>query len=114
MEKEFIYSFDDEPVTKFCYSLVNRRIEIHFDAYYEVDGYIERPGTLIIENWKDAKSKIATEEKWCELDAHMGVFTIILSWEYKGEELEIFVNTVDNRYVSFLFVEPMLSMERWS
>jgi hypothetical protein len=111
MALDFKYAFDDEPVAKFCFDLVNKRIDVQFAAYYDADDYIERPAVFIIENWKDAKSKIATEEKWHDVNKHMGIFTIIYYMQFKDESMEIFVNTVDNRYITLLFTDPILRLE---
>ena len=36
MEKKLEYSFDDEPVSKFCYDLGGKKIELHFKGYYDL------------------------------------------------------------------------------
>lgn len=66
---ELEYSFDDEPVIGYYYDLRGRRIEIHFEAYYDLqdnDRYIERPCRFVIENWKEGRSKIGDEPKFEE------------------------------------------------
>lgn len=113
MENKLEYSFDDEPVSKFCYDMDNKKIEVYFTAYYDLregENYIELPCVLIIENWEDSKSRIDGEKKFDSLEKHFGIFSMILFMEKKGDDLELYVNTVDNRYMTLLFMKPQISL----
>ena len=114
MENKLGYSFDDEVVSKFCYDMDNKKIEIYFTSYSDLlkNNYLETPCVWIIENWEDAKSKIGDEINFYELDKHMGVFSMILYINTKGDDLEILVNTIDNRYITLLFVKPQISLSK--
>lgn len=67
MEKVLEYSFDDEPVSKFCYDLENKKIEVHFKGYFDLikDEYIEKYCIWIIENWKEAKCTLCYRTHPC-------------------------------------------------
>ena len=114
MENKFEYSFDDEPVSKFCFDIENKKIEIHFAAYNDLlkNKYIEEPCVFRIENWLDAKSKFRDEEKLYELNKHIGIFQMILFMEQKGNDLELLVNTIDNRIINLIFIKPILSLNK--
>lgn len=89
-----------------------KKIEVHFTAYFDLkkNEDLEQPCTFIIESWKDAKSKIGDEEKLYELNKHIGVFHMILFMEQKGGNLEMLVNTVDDRYITLIFIAPKISL----
>jgi len=113
MEKKLGYSFDDEPVSKFCYDLDNKKIEVHFKGYYDLisDVYVEKPCTWVLENWEYAKSRIGDELKLYDLDKHIAIFRLILYMKYNAnKELEMLINTVDNKYITLLFKDPELSL----
>lgn len=113
MEKKLEYSFDDEPVSKFCYDLDNKKIEIHFKGYYDLikNAYIEAPCTWVLESWDYGKSRIGDEIKLYDLNKVIGVFSLILYLKYNdNKELEMLVNTVDNRYLTLFFKDPKLSL----
>jgi hypothetical protein len=114
MEKKLKYSFDDEPVSRFCYDLDSKRIEIYFKRYYDLikNMYIEKPCAWVIKNWSDAKSRIGDELKLYDLNKHIGIFSLLLYTKYNNEEeLEILINTVDNRYVTMFFKDPELNLK---
>lgn len=114
MEKKLEYSFDDEPVSRFCYDLDSKKIEVHFKGYYDLikDMYIEKPCTWIVENWEYARSRLGDELKLYDLSKHIGIFSLLLYMNYNDDkELEILVNTVDNRYITLFFKDPELSLK---
>jgi hypothetical protein len=114
LEQKLGYSFDDEPVSKFCYGRSNRKLEIYFNSYYDLvrDEYIEAPCIWTIENWEYAKSKIGDEQKLYDLDRHLGIFWMIFYLKYNDDgELEMLVNTVDDRYVTLFFKGARLSLK---
>lgn len=114
MKSRLEYSFDDEPVSKFCYDISNKRIEVHFTGYYELlkeNSFINGSCTFVIENWKEAKSRVGDEERLYELNKHIGVFSMILTMELKDDGLlEMLVSTIDNRYVTFFFKDAQLRL----
>lgn len=113
MEDKFVYSFDDEPVSKFCCDLDGKKIEVHFKGYYDLikDVYVESPCIWVLENWEYAKSRIGDDPKLYDLKNHIGVFSLILYMKYNTEkELEMLVNTADNRYLTLFFRKPELSL----
>ena len=112
MKNKLEYSFDDELVSKFCYDIDNKRIEVYFMAYSDLikNRYIEKDCIFTIENWKEARSRIGDEEKFYTLNKHIGIFSIILCMELKGSNLEMLVNTIDNRYITLIFTEPKISL----
>ena len=111
MDKVF-YAFDDEVVTKFCYDIDNKKIEVHFIGYHDLleNKYHEKPCVLVIENWEAAKSKLSIETKFDNLDQHMGIFSLILFFEINEGNLSITVNMLDDRYVDLLFEKPSLRL----
>lgn len=114
MRNKLEYSFDDEPVDKFSYDIQKKRIEVYFSDYFDVlkNEYFEIPCVFIIEDWKEAKSKVGDEEKLYPLNKHIGIFSLILYMKYNDDnELEMLVNTLDNRYITLLFKEPNLSLK---
>lgn|SRR5690554_4959893 len=114
MEKKLEYSFDDEPVSKFCYDLDTQKIEVHFRGHYDLikDTYLDAPCIWVIENWEYAKCTLGDEQERYDLNKHIGVFSLILYMKYNdNKELEMLVNTVDNRYLTLFFKDPKLSLK---
>jgi hypothetical protein len=113
MESKLEYSFDDEPISKFCYDLDNKRIQVYFKGYHDlIRGLsIDSPCVWVIENWEDAKLTVGDEQKRCDISKHVGIFSIILYLKYSADaELEMLVNTVDNRYLTLFFKGPKLNL----
>lgn len=114
MEEKLEYSFDDEPVAKFCYDLSSKQIQIHFKRYYDLvnDKYIETPCIWVLENWEYGKIKLGDEPKLYDISKSIGIFSLILYMKYNdGKELEMLVNTIDNRYITLFFKDPKLSLK---
>lgn len=77
------------------------------------DAYIDVPCVWVLESWKYAKSTVGDEQKRYDLNKHIGIFSLILYMKYNDDkELEILVNTVDNRYITLFFKEPKLSLKQ--
>ncbi|WP_158861613.1 hypothetical protein [Lunatibacter salilacus] len=113
MKNKLAYSFDDEPVSKFCCDLDNNKIEIYFKGYFDLieDKYIEKSCVWSIENWKEAKSRIGDDTKLYDLTKSVGIFSLILYMKYSEDDvLEMLVNTVDNRYITIFLKEPILKL----
>lgn len=107
----FYYEFADEIITKFCYDSGSNQIEIQFEGYYKDGSYIQSPCSLIIENWKEAKSKLHGEKRYDSLESHLGIFSMILSIENSQDKLELTINTVDNKYLELLFDQPKVQIK---
>jgi len=115
MNRELAYTFDDEPVSKFCYNLDVQKIDIHFEGYYDIikDADIDTPCTWTIKDWEYAQSALGDEQKRYHINKHMGIFRLILYMKYNdSQELEMLVETLDNRYVTFFFKDPKLSLRK--
>jgi hypothetical protein len=114
MEKKLEYSFDDEYVDKSCYDIENKNLEIHFTGYSDLikNERIDKPCIWTIENWTDAKSTVGDDQKRYDLNKHIGIFSLILYMKYNDDsELEMLVNTVDNRYITLFFKDPQLKLK---
>jgi len=113
MEIKLEYSFDDEVANKFFYDMNNKKIEIHFEGYYDTfsNHYVDKPCIWIIENWSEAKSKLSSENSYSDLEQHLGIVSMILSAEINNTILELTVNTIDNRYIDLLFHNPQLKLK---
>lgn len=112
MKNKLNYSFDDEVVSKFCYDMDNKKIEVHFTGYFDLanNKYFDTPCIWVIENWKEAKSKMNSEALYDSLETNMGIFSMILSIETVDKNLKITVNTLDNRYIDLVFIEPNMTL----
>lgn len=106
-------SFEDEPVSRFCYDIDGKKIKIYFSGYYDVQSkdYIEQNCCCVVNNWKAAKSKLYKDDRFFSLDSHIGVFSLILHAKYSNNILEMVVNTIDNRYIVLQFTEPEIRYE---
>lgn len=60
MERKLEYSFDDEPISKFCYDLETQKIRVHFRGYYDLikDAYIDAPCIWFLYNWQYVKVEL--------------------------------------------------------
>jgi len=112
MKKKKGYSFDDEIASKFCYDMENKKIEVYFTGYSdEKERFLDKQCVFTISNWTEAKSKLGDEDKLYHLDKHMGIFSMILYIKYHGNDLEMHVNTVDDRYITLFFKDPQLTLK---
>lgn len=114
MKSMIMYSFDDEPVSKFCYDLDNNILEIYFNGYFDMkdNKYKDKTCVWTIENWKEARIKIGDDSKFYDLTKCLGIFTLILYMKYDEEGLlELLVHTVDDRYITLFFKEPILNFK---
>lgn len=114
MERKLEYSFDDEVVNKFCYDINNKKIEIHFEGYYDTlsSQYVDKPCIWVIENWTDAKSKLNSESSYNGLEQHLGIVSMVLSIDVNKTSIEVTVNTIDNRYIDLLFDNPQTKLKQ--
>ncbi len=117
MENKLEYSFDDEVVSKFCYDMFEKKIDIYFTGYSDTiknECFLDKNCVLTIENWSSAKSKIDNPNDiydYKDLDVYIGVFSMILHIEKQGEDLYLSVNTINDKYISLLFIKPVVSFK---
>lgn len=113
METRLEYSFEDEVANRFCYDMLNKKIEIHFSGYYDAltNQYINKNCVFVIDNWTSAKSKLSSESFFHDLDSHIGVIGMILSMQRRKTTFELTVNTVDNRYIDLWFENSQVKLQ---
>ncbi len=106
------YSFDDEPVRKFCFDSEATRIEVGFSRYFDsVAGeYVESPCSWVVEHWEYARSKLSSQVEFDDLEDHLGIFGLLLSVTMVGQNLEMTVNTIDDHYIDLVFKDPKLTL----
>ena len=111
MENKLEYSFEDEIVSKFCYDIDNKKIELYFTGYSDKkERFLDKPCMFSISNWTEAKSKIGDQGKIYPLDRNMGVFSMILYIKYNDNVMEMLVNTIDDRYITLFFTSPKINL----
>lgn len=111
MGNKLYFSFDDEYVSRSCYDIDNKKIEIYYPAYYDLRNngtFIEKPCVFTIKNWDVAKSRLGAEERFYDLNKHLGIITIIYNMVLKDENLEMFVDTVGGKCITLIFTNPEL------
>ncbi len=113
MVNVFYYSFHDEIVKRFCCNLEEKILEMSFLAYSDIlaNKYVEEPCTFVIQKWKDTVVKIGLEKKDYKIENQIGIVRMILNMELKYNNLELLVNTQDNRYLTITFIDPILRLE---
>jgi hypothetical protein len=120
MPQDLAYSFVDEVASKFCYDLDNKRLEIHFTGCWEIatKHYYEGPCCLLIHQWTDARCQDASYQgsnvlpRCIPLEAGMGIVSMLLSFQWIGQELELQVSTLDRRYLLLQFSNPSVEVVR--
>jgi hypothetical protein len=113
MSQTLAYSFEDEIASKFCYDLEHNRLEIHFTGCWEVatQHYHEGPCYLLIHQWHDARcQEEAVSSQFVRLEERMGIVSLLLALNWVDEQLEVFVNTIDNRYLLLRFINPSVEV----
>ena len=113
---ELNYSFSDDHVQAFFYNIFGKTIELYFERYYDKSiGELKNVYCkFVIEGWTEAYS-IPYEagkknEKRYSLDDHMAVFFMIMDMKYESGIFEITINTIDERYVTYIFEHPTLNL----
>ena len=101
MEKNLLFSFDDEITTGFYYDIDGHKIVVYFAAYYDMGGSQRRNAKLIIEKWEYAKSKLSVDNQYKDLEDHIGIISMILDIHIADKKLFLTVNTLDGQYVEF-------------
>jgi hypothetical protein len=113
MTKILNIDLNDEVVMQFSYDIVHKKIEVFFSGYYDLEKeeYQEKPCTLIIEKWSDAKARNSGEPRFKELNKRIGVFDILYKIEVNDGMLELLLETRDSRFVELLFENATVRVE---
>ena len=82
MEKKLLFSFDDEITTGFYY-----------------------------EKWEYAKSKLSVDNRYKDLEDHIGIISMILDMHIADKKMFLTVNTLDGQYVDLLFYNCNVKIE---
>jgi hypothetical protein len=121
MPQVLAYSFDDEVASKFYYDMADKRLEIHFTRCWDKVAHclLEGPCYLLIHQWADARCQDAgyrpdnvPPPKFFPLEDSMGIVSMILFIEWTDGQLEMVVNTIDDRYLLLLFDNPSVEAVR--
>jgi hypothetical protein len=113
MAPALTYSFDDEPASKFYYDMDQQRLEIHFTGCWELatQHYHEGPCYLLIHQWHAAHcQEEAVSKRFIPLEQGMGIVSLLLAVTWVDEQLELYVNTIDNRYLLLRFDQPVMEV----
>jgi hypothetical protein len=49
-------------------------------------------------------------KRFLPLEQRMGIVSLLLAVTWVGEQLELYVNTIDNRYLMLRFVHPIVEV----
>ena len=113
MPPDLTYSFDDEVASKFCYDLDGKRLEIHFTGCWDIatGRYHDGPCHLLIHHWTDAHCQEPNvNPRFVRLEERMGIVSLLLHYGWTAEGLEVWVNTIDDRYLLLRFANPSLEV----
>ncbi|MFD1874491.1 hypothetical protein [Hymenobacter bucti] len=113
MSQALAYSFDDEVASKFCYDIDQKRLEIHFTGCWDLatQHYHEGPCYLLIHQWRAAHcQEEAVSKRFVRLEQGMGIVSLLLAVTWVEEQLELVVNTIDNRYFLLRFANPIVEV----
>ena len=111
MEKNLLFSFDDEIATRFYYDITSHKIAVYFAAYYNNGRFVEKECRLVIEKWEYAKSKLSVDSRYKNLEDHVGIISMILDMYVADKKLFLTVNTLDGQYVDLLFYNCNVKVE---
>ena len=111
MEKNLLFSFDDEITTGFYYDIDGHKIAVYFTAYYDNGRFVEKKCLLIIEKWEYAKSKLSVDNQYKDLEDHIGIISMVLDIHIADKKLFLTVNTLDGQYVDLLFYNCNVKIE---
>lgn len=108
MKSNLDYTFDDEPVKRFFYDSVNKKIEVFFDGCYSVETnqYVSAECKLVIDNWCEVNGqehKLNGVVFHKDLNHCLAIFDAILSLKKSKDTITLFVETIDNRYITLEF-----------
>lgn len=106
MKALYDVSVDDAVSVGFSYHS-EAYIHIVFDGCFDVKSGkpIEKLCTLIIKQWSSAsvKEDDNRETRWRSLDEKLGIVSMIFSIQLVDNLLEVYVLTLDNRYLMLRF-----------
>ena len=100
-------SVKDETATGFRYA-VGSCIAIDFDRCWSVeqDAYLASPCSLIIKQWVKA-SAVDDTGKEHPLERKLGVIDMVLWLKLEGNVLQMWVETIDGRYLLLKFEDAV-------
>jgi len=113
MPPALAYSFDDAVASKFYYDLDGKRLEIHFTHCWEIatGRRHDEPCQLLIHHWADARCQEPdVSPHFVPLDAGMGIVSLLLSFAWTAEGAEVWINTIDERYLLLRFTNPSVEV----
>ncbi|MEK6510690.1 hypothetical protein [Myroides odoratimimus] len=107
---KLLYTFDDEVVSKFVYAIDEKKIELSFDGFYDLekDEEINRKCILIIESWSKALSRLYPNSKFDDLESNFGIISMIVAVNVEHDEVYMTVSTIDNRHYDLIFLKPSM------
>ena len=111
MEKNLLFSFDDEIATGFYYDIDGQKIVVYFASYQNNGRCVEKECRLVIEKWEYAKSKLSVDNRYKNLEDHVGIISMILDMYVADKKLFLTVNTLDGQYVDLLFYNCNVKVE---
>jgi hypothetical protein len=92
-----------------------KRLEIHFTGCWELatQHYHEGPCYLLLHQWSDARcQEDVAGSRVVRLEQGMGIVSLLLAVTWVGEQLELYVNTIDDRYLLLRFTTPIVEVVR--
>ncbi len=112
MNYNFQYSFSDEVASKYDCDYLNKQLEIYFSGFTDLfnNKYYESHCKFIIREWENAKIKLDGESEFVEFESNNSPISMIYSIVQNGNSVELFVNTIDNRYYTIYFENPFLEL----
>ncbi|CED60562.1 Putative uncharacterized protein [Moritella viscosa] len=102
--------FSDEIVTGFSYDSINKHLSVTFQSVCVLGEIIYTPHDLNIDCWSKAESCLYRDSKSSELDAHLGVPSLLLAFEVQDRFCSLTINTVDDRYIELRFYDAEVSL----
>jgi hypothetical protein len=114
MPEPLAYSFDDPVASKFYYDIDHKRLEIHFTGCWELatQHYQQGPCYLLIHHWSAAQcQEEAVSNRFVALKQRMGIVSLSLAVTWVVNQLELLVNTLDDRYL-LRFTNPVVEVVR--
>ena len=63
------------------------KIVVYFAAYYDNGRFVEKKCQLIIEKWEYAKSKLSVDNRYKDLEDHIGIISMILDMHIADKKI---------------------------
>lgn len=82
-------------------------------AVYNLVPLPNGPCHLLIHQWRDARCQEPNvSPRFVPLEQGLGVVSLLLAVAWHGERLDVWVNTIDNRYLLLHFSSPAVAVVR--